>query len=100
MKVIDTKDDQAIGRELFLKENYIKWNQEGGRLRERRLHNGLSLEKMGELLGTSASRIGRLERGLPVSQAKHLKASCDLLFDHIELKAALLDIREKHIFGR
>ncbi len=82
-------DDRAARREAFLQENYIRWNNEGLKLKERRLQNGFSLQDVGNKLGTSASRIGRLEKGLPVSQAKHLTTSYNLLFDYIELRKTL-----------
>ena len=81
--------DSKQRKEKFLQENYIRWNNEGMKLRERRLKHGMSLDRVGELLGTSGSRVSRLERGLPVSLAKHLTTSYELLFDHIELRKTL-----------
>ena len=81
--------DSKQRKEKFLQENYIRWNNEGMKLRERRLKHGMSLDRVGEMLGTSGTRVARLEKGLPVSLAKHLTTSYNLLFDHIELRKTL-----------
>ncbi|GGB42498.1 hypothetical protein GCM10011409_20100 [Lentibacillus populi] len=93
---IISKVEREARREQFLKENYLKWNEEGMELRARRLKHNMSLNYVAEKLGTSASRIGRLEKGLPVSQAKHLIASYNLLFDYIELRKDLKAFYSDH----
>lgn len=73
----------------LVKSNNQQWYEEGQKVKARRLKHEWSMEKVGEKLGTSASRISRLEKGLPVNQAHNLIASYNLLFDYIELRKTL-----------
>lgn len=86
-------------REQFLIENYLHWNELGQSFRKKREQHGLSLSRVAEMLGTSASRVRKFEIGAPISLANHLEKSYALLLDHLELHAALLDLRENHKFG-
>lgn len=88
--------EREARREQFLIENYVRWNEEGMKLRERRFKHGYSLADVEKLLGTSASRIRSFEVGEPVSMAGHLKKSLELLYDHIELHNALFLIKKSH----
>lgn len=90
------EEERAARREAFLQDNYLKWNSEGMAYRKRRLQHGMTLKRVGELLGTSGSRVARFEKGLPVTQAESLKKCYNLLFDHLELHATLLDLRDNH----
>lgn len=84
-------------KEKFIKENYVKWNDEGNYFREERKKRGLSIKYVAEKLNTSASRIRRLEVGEPVQQAEHLKAVYQMLFDYVDLHKDLFDLWEKHV---
>ncbi|MDX8045448.1 helix-turn-helix transcriptional regulator [Gracilibacillus sp. S3-1-1] len=86
-------------KEQFLIDNYVKWNEEGQYFRKKRNQLGLTLNRAAELLGTSSTRIRKFEIGEPISMANHLKKTYSLLIDHIELHAAILDLRENHKVG-
>lgn len=96
---VERKADQlerAARREDWIKKNTLQWLENGEALRVRREEHGMSLREVGNLLGTSATRVRKLEIGEPVSMAKHLTKSYELLLDHLELHAALLDLRNNH----
>lgn len=86
-------------REEYVRQNAMKWLEEGERLRKRREEHRISIRQVSELLGTSATRVGNLERGEPITMAKHLIECYDLLFDHLELKAAVLRLSEINEMG-
>lgn len=95
-QAILNQEESSIRREKYIKENTIKWLENGESLRIRREKHRMSLKEVGDLLGTSPTRVRRLEVGDPVSMAKHLTKSYELLFDHLELHAALLDLQNNH----
>lgn len=84
------QEESAKKRNDFIRANTMEWLENGEELRERRLKNNMSLKEVGELLGTSASRIRRIEIGEPVSMAEHLTKSYNLLFDYIEFKRSIV----------
>jgi len=92
-KAILDSEDNYRKREEFIHENYQEWRNEGIKYRHKREELGLSLRKVGELLGTSSTRIRNFEVGEPVSQVKQLKASYDLLFDYINLQSFVLEFK-------
>jgi|SRR5690625_982822 len=100
MEVLNMEKQREAKREKFLQENYLKWREQGMALRERRLKNIYSLQNVADRLGTSATRISKLEKGLPVSQAKHLIASYNLLFDYIETKKKMTSFFYNNGFHR
>src|SRR5699024_12054839 len=59
-------------REEYVRQNTMKWLEEGERLRKRREEHRMSIRQVSDFLGTSATRIGNLERGEPVVMSKHL----------------------------
>lgn len=97
-QTILNQEENTQRRKEFVRENTIKWLENGESLRSRREKHRMSLRQVGDLLGTSATRIRRLETGEPVMLAAHLTKCYNLLFDHLELHAALLDLRNNHIW--
>lgn len=93
---ITDQEENSKKRDEYIRSNTMKWLENGEKLRGRREKHRMSLRQVGELLGTSATRIRRLETGEPVSMAEHLTKCYNLLFDHLELHAALLDIQNNH----
>lgn len=81
-------------KDEYIQSNYLKWNDEGMVYRQKRKELGLSLRDISERLGTSTTRIRNFEVGEPVSQAEHLKASYNLLFDYIELQSFVIEFKD------
>lgn len=84
------QEESAKKRNEFVRANTMEWLENGEKLRERRLKHNMSLREVGDLLGTAASRIRRMEVGDPVSMAEHLTTCYNLLFDYIELKKSIV----------
>ncbi|HLR02831.1 MAG TPA: hypothetical protein VK111_08845 [Virgibacillus sp.] len=97
-KIVEINQRQ-MRKENYIRKNYLKWNEEGKTFRDRRMELGLSLRDVGKILGTSATRIRRFEIGDPVSQARHLKASYELLFKHIGMREQLKELIEMNYPG-
>lgn len=89
------QEESAKRRKEFVRANTMKWLENGEKLRERRLQHNMSLSEVGNLLGTSASRIRKIEVGDPVSMAEHLTNCYNLLFDYIELRNSLYESNEE-----
>lgn len=83
-------------RKEWIRENTLNWLKNGESLRVRREEHGMSLREVGDLLGTSPTRIRKLEIGSPVSMAKQLTKCYNLLFDHLDLHVALYELSEDH----
>lgn len=92
-KMEESRIESSKKRQEYIRENTIKWLDEGEKYRNKRIELGLSLRDVGEMLGTSATRIRAFEVGNPVSQVNHLKASYNLLFDYIELQSFILEFK-------
>lgn len=93
---IKDREASKIRRAKYIEENSIKWLENGEKLVARRKKHRMSIRQVADLLGTSSSRIRRLEIGDPVSMASHLTKCYNLLFDHIELHASLMEIQDNH----
>jgi|SRR5699024_844972 len=93
-KIEESRIESSKKRQEYIRENTIKWLDEGEKYRNKRIELGLSLRDVGEKLGTSATRIRAFEVGDPVSQVDHLKTSYTLLFDYIELQSFVLEFKE------
>jgi len=88
------REENAKRREAFVQENKSTWIDEGEKLKARREKNRMTLRQIGEYLGTSPSRISRIEKGEPVSMADHLVSCYHLLLDYVELQSFVLEFKE------
>jgi len=98
-KMEESRIESSKKRQEYIRENTIKWLDEGEKYRNKRIELGLSLRDVGEKLGTSATRIRAFEVGDPVSQVNHLKASYDLLIEHIEMRKSMKEFFEANFRG-
>jgi transcriptional regulator with XRE-family HTH domain len=67
----------------------IEWKEIGRRFKEARLQRKLSLDDVARKLGTSGTRIGKFEKGLPVSCAKMVQQSYQLFLDWTDINKFL-----------
>lgn len=77
------------------KKDYIdahqdEWQQTGQMFRQRRKQQKLSLISIGSMLGTSATRISRFERGYPIQRRKWLQESYKTGLERNQLETLLL----------
>lgn len=95
-QILKEQEENRSRKKQYIKQNTLKWLEKGELLRQRREKHNMSMRKVGELLGTSASRIRNIENGSPVYMADHLTKCYNLLFDYIELQAGLIDLQKSH----
>ncbi|WP_437828600.1 helix-turn-helix domain-containing protein [Niallia taxi] len=73
-------------KEWYKEKNKERWLIEGKSLRLERKKLGITLKKIGQLLGTSPSRISNLENGKGVLMANQLIASYKLVLELTRIK--------------
>lgn len=79
-------------KELFILENAEEWKATGEQHKQIREKLGLTLAAMAKTLGTSASRLSRFEKGLPVQSVNQLIKGYKLLHDYLTLMKAIGDL--------
>lgn len=84
-EALESSIERTKKRMEFINDKHFEWKAEGMKFRKRRENLSLSMAKVGQMLGTSKTRIWRFEVGEPISQVEHLKASYNLLLKHIEM---------------
>lgn len=73
-------------KQRFTIVNKNEWFEIGQALKSERLELGISLNKMGQILKTSTSRISNLENGRPVMMADNFKAGYELALELEKMK--------------